>query len=131
MRSFIDRRLRTRPTAIAHYYDVAMMAAHSVKQEAFDDIDLPGAVVKHKQTFYASAWAQYPLAVPGTLRLTPPETRIQALRRDYRDMAVMIFGEPPTFDQIIEKLVALEKETQRTLKENARPGEARRCTARL
>ncbi len=25
-------------------------------------------------------------------------------------MAVMIFGDPPTFDQIIETLVALEKE---------------------
>jgi hypothetical protein len=93
-----------------HYYDVAMMAARSVKQEAFEDLDLLAAVVKHKQTFYASAWAQYPLAVPGTFKLAPAESRIQALRQDYREMAVMIFGEPPPFEQIIEKLVALEKE---------------------
>ena len=93
-----------------HYYDVAMMAGRSVKQEAFEDLDLLAAVVKHKQTFYASAWAQYPLAVPGTFRLAPPESRIQALRQDYREMAVMIFGEPPPFEQIVEKLAALEKE---------------------
>jgi hypothetical protein len=93
-----------------HYYDVAMMAARPVKQEAFEDLDLLAAVVKHKQTFYASAWAQYPLAVPGTFKLAPPEARIQTLRRDYRDMAVMIFGEPPPFEQIMEKLAVLEKE---------------------
>ncbi len=93
-----------------HYYDVAMMAARSVKQEAFEDLDLLAAVVKHKQTFYASAWAQYPLAVPGTFKLAPPELRIQALRQDYRAMAVMIFGEPPLFEQIIEKLTVLERE---------------------
>ena len=93
-----------------HYYDVAMMAARSVKQEAFADLNLLAAVVKHKQTFYASGWAQYPLAVPGTFRLAPPKSRIQALRQDYREMAVMIFGEPPPFEQIIEKLAELEKE---------------------
>jgi hypothetical protein len=93
-----------------HYYDVAMMAARSVKQEAFADLNLLAAVVKHKQTFYASGWAQYPLAVPGTFKLAPPEARIQTLRRDYREMAVMIFGEPPPFEQIIEKLTVLEKE---------------------
>ncbi len=93
-----------------HYYDVAMMAARPVKQEAFEDLELLAAVVKHKQTFYASAWAQYPLAVPGTFKLAPPEARIQTLRRDYREMAVMIFGEPPPFEQIIEKLAVLEKE---------------------
>jgi len=85
------------------------MAARPVKQKAFEDLELLAAVVKHKQTFYASAWAQYPLAVPGTFKLAP-EARIQTLRRDYREMAVMIFGEPAPFEQIIEKLAELEKE---------------------
>lgn len=93
-----------------HYYDVAMMAARPVKQEAFTDLDLLAAVVKHKQTFYPSAWAHYPLAVPGTFRLAPPESRIQSLRQDYGEMAVMIFGEPPPFAQIIEALVVVENE---------------------
>ena len=55
-RSFIDRRKRTLSGRYSrHYYDVAMMAALSVKQEAFEDLELLAAVVKHKQTFYASA----------------------------------------------------------------------------
>jgi hypothetical protein len=32
------------------------------------------------------------------------------LEKDYRNMGVMIFGEPPSFDSIIETLDALEKQ---------------------
>jgi hypothetical protein len=106
------------PRYSRHYYDVAMMAARPVKQEAFGELDLLAAVVKHKQTFYASAWAQYPLAVPGTFKLAPAGSRIQALRQDYREMGVMIFGEPPPFDQIVETLAALEKELNALTKES-------------
>lgn len=62
-----------------HYYDVAMMAGGPVKAEAFADLALLAAVVKHKQTFYPSAWAQYTLATPGTFRLAPAEGRLAAL----------------------------------------------------
>jgi Nucleotidyl transferase AbiEii toxin, Type IV TA system len=91
-----------------HYYDVAMMAAHPVKDEACRDLGLLAAVVKHKRTFYPSAWAQYSLAMPGALRLAPAADRIPELRRDYQAMSVMIFGEPPSFDRLVEALVALE-----------------------
>lgn len=96
-----------------HYYDVAMMAAHPVKEDAFRDLDLLAAVVKYKRTFYPSAWAQYPLAKPGTLRLVPAESRLPGLRQDYQAMAIMIFGEPPPFDRIVESLIALEDEINR------------------
>jgi len=93
-----------------HYYDVAMMAGGPAKAEAFADLALLAAVVKHKQTFYPSAWAQYALASPGTFRLAPAEGRLAALRQDYRDMEPMIFGEPPPFEKIIGTLVGLENE---------------------
>jgi len=96
-----------------HYYDVAMMAAHPVKDEACRDLGLLAAVVKHKRTFYPSAWAQYPLAIAGTLRLAPAAGRLPELRQDYQAMAVMIFGEPPSFDRLVETLVALENEINR------------------
>ena len=96
-----------------HYYDVAMLAEGPVRAEALADIDLLAQVVKHKETFYAAAWARYDLAKPGTLRLSPSETRITALERDYRNMGVMIFGEPPKFDQVMTTLAALEQEINR------------------
>jgi hypothetical protein len=96
-----------------HYYDVAMMAEGKIKDEALADRELLAQVVKHKETFYPSAWARYDIAKPGSLRLVPAEKRRAALEQDYKKMAVMIFGEPPPFKWILERLGTLEKETNK------------------
>jgi hypothetical protein len=57
-------------------------------------------VVRHKETFYPSAWARYDLARLGSLRLAPPEHRLASSERDYQNRGVMIFGEVPAFDRI-------------------------------
>jgi len=102
-----------------HYYDVAMMANGPIETEALADLPLLAQVVRHKETFYPSAWARYDLARPASLRLRPAEHRKQALERDYKNMSVMIFGEPPTFSEIIETIAALEERINR---ENKRTG---------
>jgi hypothetical protein len=96
-----------------HYYDVAMLALGAIRAEALVDMTLLAQVVRHKETFYPSAWAHYDLACPGSLRLLPAEKRLVALERDYRNMGVMIFGEPPAFDSIMGTLAALEEEVNR------------------
>ncbi|HMD99045.1 MAG TPA: nucleotidyl transferase AbiEii/AbiGii toxin family protein [Terriglobia bacterium] len=93
-----------------HYYDVAMLAQGTIRSEALADMALLAQVVRHKETFYPSGWAHYDRARPGSLRLLPPENRAAALERDYRDMTVMIFGQPPPFDEIMEPLATLEEE---------------------
>jgi hypothetical protein len=87
-----------------------MLAQSDIKPMALADLDLLATVVRHKQTFYPSAWARYDLAAPGSLRLAPRAERIPALRLDYRDMAAMIFGEVPPFDSLIRHLALLESE---------------------
>jgi hypothetical protein len=72
------------PRYSRHYYDVAQLAHNPTREEALADEGLLADVVRHKQTFYPSAWARYDLAVPGTLRLAPPEPRLAALERDLR-----------------------------------------------
>jgi hypothetical protein len=96
-----------------HYYDVAMMAQGLIRAEALAELDLLSDVVKHKETFYPAAWAQYRLARPGSLRLVPKAERMAALERDYRNMGIMIFGEPPAFDDIMETLDGLETEVNK------------------
>ena len=96
-----------------HYYDVAMLAEGSIRADALSDMALLAQVVRHKETFYPSAWAHYDLARPGSLRLLPAEKRVAALERDYRNINVMIFGEPPAFNKIMETLAALEQEINR------------------
>jgi hypothetical protein len=96
-----------------HYYDVCMLAQGPIRSEALSDMLLLAQVVRHKETFYPSGWAHYELARPGSLRIVPREERILALERDYRNMGVMIFGEPPAFKLIMETLGALEQDINR------------------
>jgi hypothetical protein len=93
-----------------HYYDLAMLVQNPIRAEALADLALLDQVVKHKETFYPSAWARYDLARVGSLRLAPSEERHASLERDYRSMSVMIFGEPPLFESIVQTLAVLEQE---------------------
>ncbi len=93
-----------------HYYDLAMMAESSVKDEALADLELLTDVVEFKQRFYTSAWAKYEDAKVGTLKLLPPEFRYKELKEDYKSMQNMIFGESIDFDKIIAILQELEYE---------------------
>lgn len=91
-----------------HYYDLAMLAGTDVRARALADGALRDRVVKHKTDFYYSKWARYNRAVPGSLRLLPTADRLPELRRDYDQMRVMIFGEPPPFDDVLSTLSNLE-----------------------
>ncbi len=93
-----------------HYYDTAMLARSPIRAEALGDMALLEQVVRHKETFYPSGWARYDLARAASLRLVPPKERMAALERDYRSMSVMIFGEPPSFQSILDTLAKLERE---------------------
>ncbi len=77
---------------------------------AFDKLNLLEEVVKFKQRFYYTAWANYQSAFPGTFHLLPKAENIKALQADYKKMREMIFGEYPDFDDIISTLKALETE---------------------
>ena len=98
------------PRYSRHYYDLAMMARTEVKNKALSDLPLLENVVAFKQQFYPRGWAQYDLAKVGTFRLLPEPYLIAVLQRDYAEMKQMIFGEYPSFDEIIETLSQLEAE---------------------
>lgn len=91
-----------------HYYDLVMLARSGVADRAIADIELLRQVVEFKQRFYPSARARYELATPGTFRLLPDEEKLNELQRDYRNMRVMFFRDPPVWDAIVKELSALE-----------------------
>jgi len=93
-----------------HYYDLDRMAHSSVRHQALKDLDLLNDVVLFKQKFYPCAWARYDLATPGTMKLVPAEGQLDSLAGDYKRMQVMIFGEAPSFEEIIKTLSELEDE---------------------
>ena len=93
-----------------HYYDLHQMAQADVKKEALADFELLQSVVDFKKRFYPRGWANYDLAKKGTLKLIPPGRIFDALSEDYEAMQEMIFGECPSFDEIVEGLTSLENE---------------------
>ena len=70
-------------------------------------------VVSFKTKSYRSPWARYDLASPGKLRLMPPEYNIQKLRDDYLLMQNMLFGEKPSFGDVLESIERLELEIKK------------------
>jgi hypothetical protein len=60
--------------------------------------------------FFRSEWASYDTAHPAPLRLSPHPNRIGDLRTEYLKMAPLMFDDPPpSFDDILKRIAALEK----------------------
>lgn len=93
-----------------HYYDIYCMCKSDIKERALKDPTLLENVAQFKMKFYPRGWARYDLAKFGTLRLMPAEHSLIRLRKDYEDMKSMIYGEYPSFDDILTVIADLEKE---------------------
>ena len=82
----------------------------TVKESAFARGEFLTTVVDFKMKFYPIAWAKYQEAIPGTLKLVPPEYRFAALAADYEAMKDMLYGDVPTFETVMSAVSELEKE---------------------
>ena len=96
-----------------HYADLAALADLPEAGEWPKRDELRARVVEHKQVFFASAWARYELAVPGSLRLLPSAERLRQMETDYREMQVMYFGAARSWTEIVQRLEALESAINR------------------
>lgn len=97
-----------------HYYDLAMLIDTDEGKAAATNFELLAQVAKHKAIFFRSGWASYATARPGSLRLLPDAARLKDLRTDYRAMAPMMFDQsPPSFDDILAKIAALQETINR------------------
>jgi hypothetical protein len=87
-----------------HYCDFHELIRKGVAKKAEAQLELLARVAQHKSLFFKSSWARYSEAAHGTLRIVPPEQRLNALREDYRRMQEMFFGIPPEFNAMINSL---------------------------
>lgn len=93
-----------------HYYDLFMMG-HSVhKDKALNNCILLSKVVEFKKKFYRDNWANYDETLNKQFKLVPPNYRLIELEKDYEQMQEMLFGNIPTFDEILKYLKNLENE---------------------
>lgn len=97
------------PRYSRHYYDLYRLSQSPIREKALTSIDLLNDVVQFKMRFYRCNWANYEKAKPGSLKLLPPQHHADELKKDYKAMKSMLFGDIPEFDAIIEDLTNLEK----------------------
>jgi hypothetical protein len=96
-----------------HYYDTAMLASKGVADKALAEPDLLARVVLNKSQMFKDNTASYDTAVLGSLRLIPTEELSARLRTDYEAMTEMFMVTPPTFDDMIASIAALEAKLNR------------------
>lgn len=106
-----DKPLKDRQSR--HYYDIVKLFEAGIGPRALGRLDLLTAVANHKTVFFADASAKYEEARPGSLRLVPPASRLVELREDYAKMGTMIFGEPPSFEYLLQVLAEIEGQINR------------------
>ncbi len=93
-----------------HYYDVYKLVQTGLYKTATEQSDLLAEVVVFKQKFYPSGWANYDSATLAGLVLQPSKHHMAALKADYDQMQEMLFGDKPSFEDIIAVLIELENE---------------------
>lgn len=93
-----------------HYSDFADLWRHPVHTDALRRLDLLTHVATFKSRFFASAWANYETACPGSLRLSPSQKREAELSRDFAKMAPMFLKPPRPFAELIEVLAEAQGE---------------------
>lgn len=93
-----------------HWYDLAMLSDSDIGRQAIRNRDLLIDVVKLKAVFYNATYANYDACLAGNLRLIPDDAHLRLLHQDFSKMidAGMFFGTTPVFDEILDRLHALE-----------------------
>jgi len=91
-----------------HYYDVFKLLHSEVGKRALAETRLGEDCARHARLFFFSADYDLENAVPGRFSICPTDEMKPALQRDYRAMEGMIFGDVPTYDELLEALSGLE-----------------------
>jgi hypothetical protein len=92
-----------------HYSDVAQIFRSELGAKAIANTALLEQVVKHKQVFFPSGWANYDTAKPGSLKLVPDTETVNLLRSDFESMKEMFFGEVESFNSVMTTIRELQE----------------------
>jgi hypothetical protein len=97
-----------------HYYDVHRLVEWGVAAEALAEQGLLERVVAHRRWSFRQSWVDYDTMRRGALRVAPLPAQEAEWRRDYEAMRTeMFFGEPPSFDQVLETVRRFERDVNR------------------
>ena len=92
-----------------HYSDFdSLWRQDAARTASLSRLDLLADVALHKSRYFASAWASYGTAQPGSFKLLPPDYRQSAIAQDYEKMRPMFLDEPIAFVDLMKQLAVAE-----------------------
>ena len=92
-----------------HLYDLAQIMNTDIASRAIADDNLWNTIHHHRELFTSMSGVDYTPDIRKRIRLLPPDDVIDDWRSDYKDMqSSMIYGEKPTFTELMKKMRELE-----------------------
>jgi hypothetical protein len=93
-----------------HYYDLHCLLGSETGKAALADLNLGADCVRHARMFFDRPDYDLASAVPGSFAIAPTPKMVDALARDYANTTAMIFGTPPSFDNILGSARQIEQD---------------------
>jgi hypothetical protein len=118
LRCWFDRRgiLRQEGQRVSrHYYDVHRLAQSAVGTIALANIEMAIDCARHARMFFNRPDFDLESAVAGRFSIIPADGMIDPLRRDYMNMAGMIFGTAPSFEMVMASIAGLQDRLAATI----------------
>lgn len=92
-----------------HLYDLSRMMKEDFALAAIHDDELWESIRHHRETFTSVRGMDYTPDVRKHISLIPPDDIRAVWEQDYKSMcSSMIFGNKPTFDELLEQMKVLE-----------------------
>lgn len=105
-----QQEIRTRRMS-RHLYDIVSMMKAGIDGKALGDEALYRSIVEHRRQFVNLKDFDYDTLYPATLNIILSESVIDQWRKDYEQMRMlMIYGEAPSFEEIIHNINNLQNE---------------------
>lgn len=93
-----------------HYYDLHCLLGSETGKAALADLNLGADCVRHARMFFDRPDYDLASAAPGSFAIAPTPKMVDALARDYANTTAMIFGTPPSFDDILASAREIEQD---------------------
>jgi len=94
-----------------HYYDLFQLSRQDFSLSTLHDNKFIEEIIEHRKYYSRLKRFNYDTLKRGSIRIIPSDDILKALERDYEIMeAEMIYGNPPTFEEIIQAMKILQDE---------------------